>query len=173
MTQISAINNFKTNHLTPLTNDPQKKENTEKAATVVGSTGFVATATKYASKRGLRGQSGEKIIQAGEKTLQTMMESVQESSRIAGKGMKEATGFFAKFKKDASSFAEDFMRFAGKLKNNKIIEPIINSPITKKAAGAFGGGMAFFVLVTGVSKAAENGSLAINDLKNKYYEMKY
>ena len=143
MSGIEAINNIRT-PINP-TQSQQKKEKTEKAATVVGSTGFVATATKYASKQGLKAEAGEKV-------LQTMMEKSQQAARITSKGIKESTGFIAKFKKNMKLFSGDFMEIAAKLKNNKILGPIVKNPITKKLAGAFGGVMAFFVLVTGVSK---------------------
>lgn len=164
MPGIDAINNIRST-INP-TQNQQKKEKTEKAATVVGSTGFVATATKYASKQGLKAEAGEKV-------LQTMMERSQQAARITSKGIKESTGFIAKFKKNMKIFSGDFMGFASKLKNNKILGPIVKSPVTKKLASGFGGVMAFFVLVTGISKAAENGSLAINDFKDKYRQMRY
>lgn len=164
MSRIDAITTFKSPINT--TQTPQQKEKTEKAATVVGSTGFVATATKYASKQGLKAEAGEKV-------LQSMMEKSQQAARITSKGIKESTGFIAKFKKNMKLFSGDFMEIAAKLKNNKVLGPIVKSPITKNLAGAFGGIMAFFVLVTGISKAAENGSLAVNDFKDKYRQMRY
>ena len=164
MSGIDAINNFRTPINQP--QNPQKKEKTETAATVVGSTGFVATATKYASKQGLKAEAGEKV-------LQTMMEKSQQAARITSNGIKESTGFITKFKKNMKIFSGDFMEIAAKLKNNKILGPIVKSPVTKKLASGFGGVMAFFVLITGISKAAENGSLAINDIQNKYRQMRY
>lgn len=169
MSTIDAVNNFKTRHITAATIEQQQKqkETKEKAATVVGSTGFVATATKYASKRGLSASA-----QAGEKTLQSMMEATQKASRITGKGIKESTGFIAKFKKNMKLFSGDFMKFTKGLENTKFIGPIVKSPLIKKAAGAFGGVMAFFVLVTGLSKAAETGALAFDDAKDKYRQIR-
>ena len=160
MPGIDAINNFRTPINQP--QNPQKKENTEKAATVVGSTGFVATATKYASKQGLKAE-------AGEKAFQKVMGTYQKSAEVTSKGIKISSGFAAKFKHDMKIFSEDFMGFVSKLKNSKILK----NPITRRLANTFGGVMAFFVLITGISKAAENGSLAINDFKDKYRQMRY
>lgn len=166
MTSIDAINKNKFNphHLTP-EQQQQKKDNAQKAATVVGSTGFAASATKYASRRGLRAQ-------AGEKTLQTMMEATQKAAKITGKGIKESTGFIASFKRNFKMYTADLLKWANKFQNNKILGPIIKSPVMKKLAGAFGGVMAFFVLITGVTKAAESGALAVDDFRGKYHQMR-
>lgn len=158
MSKISAIQNIRTQNLSP-EQQQKRKQNTEKAATVVGSTGFAATASRYASKRGLAG---------GESTLQQMMNGVTEAAKLSGKGVKEATGIVARFKKYTQMYAADFMKLAEKVKTHKYIAPLISSPITKKLAGGFGGVMAFFVLLTEGSKAVENGALAVNDIKSKY-----
>ena len=55
-----------------------------------------------------------------------------------------------------------------KFKESKFIGPIVKSPITAKFSALAGGALAFFVLVTGINKAARSGSLAVEDLKNKY-----
>ena len=52
--------------------------------------------------------------------------------------------------------------------NTKIIGPIIKSPITKKVTGVFGGITAVFVLISGLSEAAQDGKFAIGELANKF-----
>lgn len=161
MTTVNIVNNIKSQQITPEMQQ-KRKEQTEKTATIVGSTGFAATATKYASKRGLAGS---------ESTLQQMMNATTKAAKLTGKGAKEATGFIAKFKSNVRMYTNDILKYADSLKNNKYIGPIAKSPLIKKCASGFGVVMAFFVLVTGVSKAAENSALAIDDMKDKYHSM--
>ena len=54
-----------------------------------------------------------------------------------------------------------------KYKEWKFIGPIVKSPVAKAATGVFGATMAFFVLVSGVQKAVDNGRLALNDLHRR------
>ena len=59
-----------------------------------------------------------------------------------------------------------------KLQKNKVLGPIVKSPVLKKVAGGFGTVMAFFVLLTEGTKAAENGTLAVDDFKNRIEKFK-
>ena len=85
---------------------------------------------------------------------------------------KVATGLWAKFKHNITMYTQDIMKRLESLKSNKFISRIIDSPITKKAAGVFGAGLAFFVLVTGVNKAFKTGAVAYNDFKYQLDDMK-
>lgn len=163
--EINAIQKF---HSTPLTPEQyqKRKENTEQAATVIGGTGFAASATRYAGKKGLM-----KSAETGEKLAKTVLESTSKAAKIVSNNSKEASGLFGNFKKNVVNFTGDVLAKFTKFKDNKFIGPIVKSPLMKKAAGAFGVIMAFFVLVTGVRKAVESGSIAIDDIKNKTDEL--
>lgn len=155
-----AINSFN-NQPIPATQQQKRKETTQTVATGVGATGgFAASARTYATKRGLNAAKGEK-------TLEMMLEATQNVTQTASQNTEVARGLWATFRRNVKVFSNDFLLQVAKFKNSKFIGPIIKSPLTKKVAGAFGGAMAFFVLVTGVNEACENGSLAVGDLKHK------
>lgn len=159
MDGIGAVNNVSHRNISQ-----EQKDKTQKTATVVGSTGFVATsATRYAGKRGLLG---------GESALQKMMKATTEAAKITGEGVKQSSGFIARFKQNTKLFTQDVLKLAQKLQNNKILGPIVKSPIMKGIAGTFGVVTAFFVLLSEGSKAAENGTLAVGDLKDKIDQMR-
>jgi len=159
----NVIPRLQPQNLTP-EQQQKRKENTEQAATVIGGTGFAASATRYAGKRGLM-----KNAETGEKVLKTMLENTQKTAKFVSKNSAEAKGLFGNFINNAKIYAGDILNRIAKFKDNKFFGPIVKSPLMKKAAGAFGVTLAFFVLVTGVRKAAETGSLAIDDVKNKYH----
>lgn len=160
MAMINPINNFANGS----TITQEQKDKTQKTATALGGTaGLASTASKYASRRGLAG---------GESTLQQMMRATTEAAKITGEGAKQASGFIGRFKVNAKIFTQDILRYAEKLQNNKVLKPIIKSPILKKTAGGFGTVMAFFVLLTEGTKAAENGTIAVDDFKNKLEKFK-
>ena len=69
-------------------------------------------------------------------------------------------------------YLKRLMQLKQSIKGNKFINRIIESPLTKKAAGVFGAGLAFFVLVTGVNKAFKTGTVAYGDIKYQLDELK-
>lgn len=147
---ISSVNNYSPN-LTAA-QIKQRKEATQDVAAGVGATGITATATRYAGKQGV---------------LQRMFTNVQEVTKVTSKNSREITGLWSKFMHNTKLFTNDIMSKFTKFKGNKLIAPIIESPLAKGASKIFGATMAFFVLVTGVQKAFDNGRLAVGDLKDK------
>ena len=157
ITQSSSKLNF--GHMTP---QERKKTQEDVAVGAGGAAGITATATKMASKKGLKSAT------EGEKILQEMMGDVKRTANAVNQTSKTATGLFARFKSNVKMYSADIMKRLNQFKNSKYIGPIVNSPITKKLSMLAGGVLAFFVLATGVNKAINNGSVAVNDLKNQY-----
>lgn len=163
MSGIDAVN-YHTNNNTGLGLKDNKDRQEKVAAGVGGAAGLTTSATKYASKRGLKAE-------AGEKALQTMMETVQKTTRTVTKNTENAKGLWTTFKHNIGVYSKDIMTRLSKLKNNKIIGPVVKSPITKKLSFVFGGALAFFVLVTGVNKAIKTGAVAVDDFKHQYSDV--
>jgi len=156
MTAISSVTPY--NHQQQ-TKKQQATEKTEKvAAGVGGAAGLTKTATNMASKRG---------ILATEKTFQGIMGSVTNGAQTITEGTQQAVSLWSKFKNNTKIFTADILRRFKALESTKFIGKIIKSPIAKKAAGIFGGALAFFVLVTGVNKAVKTGIEAAGDVKSK------
>lgn len=143
-----------------------KKEKVQDAATVAGGTGFVAKATSMASNRGL------KTVQSAQRSLKTTMDAATEAAHMASDGLKQSSGYIAQFKNLSRKYYGDAISFLGRFKDNKFIRPVIKSPIAKGLATAFGGTLAFFVLISGIAEAAESGNSAISDMQKKYYMLK-
>ncbi|MBD5402642.1 hypothetical protein HDR58_07580 [bacterium] len=142
-------------------NQPQKnntKEKVQETATIAGGTGYLAKAM----------QNAQKTVNEGEKVVRTTMETTTKAAKLTSRITKESTGFITKFQKHMQKYAAEFMNFVSKFTNNKYLSPIVKSPIVGKCSKAFGGVMAFFALASGLTKAAENGSLAICDIKNTF-----
>ncbi len=146
--------------------NPERKEKVQDAAAVAGGTGFVAKATSMASKKGL------KTVQSAQRGLKTTMDAAAEAAHMASDGLKQSSGYIAQFKNLSRKYYGDAIRFMGRFKNNRFIKPIIKSPVAKGLASAFGGSLAFFVLISGIAEAAESGNNALSDFKNKYLQMK-
>ncbi len=164
MAGIEAVNLSKLNTVhSNLTPEERKKRQENVATGVGGAAGLTASATKMASKRGLQAQ-------AVEPTLQHMMQTVQNTTNAVNKNQRAARGLWAQYKANIQIYTQDLLKRLKSLKNSKVLGPIINSPITEKAAKFGGGALAFFVLVTGVNKAVKTGALAFDDLKNQYHE---
>lgn len=160
MTGIPPINAKTTN---PTMTAQQRKEKSEQvAAGVGGAAGLSTSATRMAGKRGLQ----------AEQQLSNMLETVTKTQQTINKNTKVATGLWGTFKTNIKVYSADILARLNKLKNAKIIGPIIRSPFTKKVAGFFGGALAFFVLITGVNKAVKTGAIAVDDLKNQFNEMR-
>ena len=149
----------------PLTHEQRVERREDVATGVGGAAGLTASATKMASKRGVKAKAGEQVLQG-------MMSSVTNTTRAVNQNTKVATGLWAKFKHNITMYTQDILKRLDTLKTNKFITRIIESPLTKKAAGAFGAGLAFFVLVTGVNKAFKTGAVAYGDLKYQLDDLK-
>lgn len=145
--EVTSVNTYSPN----LTADKmrQRKEATQDVAVGVGATGVTATATRYAGKQGV---------------LQKMFTNVQDVTKVTSKNSKEITGLWSKFIHNTKLFTNDIMT---KFKGIKFLAPIIESPLMKGASKVFGATMAFFVLITGIQKAVDNGRIAVGDLKDK------
>ncbi len=144
----------------------QRKDKQEQVATGIGgAAGVTAAATKYAGRKGLKAQAGEKFL--GELSGQ-----VANGIKGVNKTQQVAEGFIASFKQNLKMYSASIMEHLNKFKNTKIIGSIVKSPIARKASFLFGGALAFFVLVTGVNKAFENGQIAVEDFKQQYRDFK-
>lgn len=168
MTRVSSFDNFKTTNMVYSPGDKTSKEKKEKAATIVGGAGFATTANKYA-----KGYASRRGLASGESTLQRMLEATTRTARQSSKIAKESGSLLAKFKANVQIYTADALKAFSKLQNNRIIGAIVKNPLIKKVASGFGVVMAFFVLVTSLTKAVENGSLAVNDAKEKFNQMRY
>ena len=124
----------------------QRRENTEKAAVGAGVGGAAL------SHKGLR-QGIQKAI---------------NFSTTAKENTKEVTGLWGKFLRDTKIFSASIMNRISKFKDLKYIGPVLKNPAVRLVAGGVGAVMAFFALVTGVSKAIRNGRIAIGDLKDRF-----
>lgn len=166
MASINAINfTSKSSVKTPLISQEHKDKSEQVAAGVGGAAGLSTTATKFASKQGLRAQSAEKALQQG-------METVTNANRAIQKNKKAVTGLWGSFKNNIGKFSNDIARRLDNFKNSKFIGPLIKSPVTKALSKFLGGALAFFVLTTGVVKACRTGAIAFDDFKNQYNEMR-
>lgn len=145
-----------------------KKENVQNAATVAGGTGY---AVKAASKRYIQQGMSNKTIVEGEKNLQKMLSATQKVMNDTGRAVKESKGFISYFKRNYKMYTQDAINYLSKWKESKFLGPIVKSPVVKAGASAFGGVLAVFVLISGINRAAENGELAICDLRNKIHSM--
>ncbi len=148
------------------TQQPQAaKENKEKvqdAATAVGGTGYVAEkASKLAGRKGLQGEKG----------VTEVIDTTRQFMQGTGKTIKEANGFIAKFKNYYKTYFQDAKNWFKKLESSKYLSKLAKSKVTEWIASAFGGTLAVFVLISGINRAAENGTLAVCDLKDKYHQL--
>lgn len=164
MTRIVAFTGAETTRR-PLTQEERVERRENVATGVGGAAGLTASATKMASRRGVKARTGEQVLQG-------MMTQVTNTTRAVNQNTKVATGLWAKFKHNITAYTQDILKRLDTLKSNKFIGRIIESPLTKKAAGVFGAGLAFFVLVTGVNKAFKTGAVAYGDLKYQLDDLK-
>ena len=142
-----------------------KKDKTVKYTAEAGTAGFgVVAARNYAQKKGIITQ----MVNNAAQRAATAAKGASNVARMANKNAKEASSLLGSFFKNTKIFAEDIMARLVKLKSNKFLKPIIESPVTKKAAGALGGVFAFFVLITGITESVRNGKLAVNDAKEQW-----
>ena len=149
----------------PLTQQERRERREDVATGVGGAAGLTASASKMASRRGVKAKTGEQVLQG-------MMNNVTQTTRAINQNTQVATGLWARFKSNIKMYTQDILKRLENLKSNKYIGKIIDSPITKKAAGLFGAGLAFFVLVTGVNKAFKTGEVAVVDFKNQLNDLR-
>jgi hypothetical protein len=99
------------------------------------------------------------------------MTRVTETTNAVKRNSEVTSGLWATFKHNVKFYTKDITARLESLKSVKFVGKIVNSPIAKKGASVIGGSLAFFVLVTGLSKAANTGRIAIDDFKHKYNDM--
>ena len=139
-----------------LTPEQQKRrETTQNVATGVGAAGVTAQATTYASKQGVYAR------------FKGLLGTTTNTAKTLERNSAEVTGLWNKFFRDIKIFSADAMARISKYKEWKFIGPIVKSPVAKGATSVFGATMAFFVLVSGVQKAVDNGRLALNDMHRR------
>ena len=116
-------------------------------------------------------------VAAGTGTIGKMMNRVQqttktanEATKLANEAAKTSKGLWASFKMNAKAYAVDIATRLKGLENVKIIGPIIKSPVTKYVSKFVGGAFAFFILATGITKMVNDGSRAVDDIKNRYHQ---
>lgn len=152
----------------PISNQPtmtaqQRKENQEKvAAGVGGAAGLTKSATNMASKRAMQAEA----------TLKKANNVLTGTNNAIIKSSETATNLWQKFKLDKLTITNKITKWIDAFKGSKFVSAIIKSPIVKKAAGLFGGVLAFFVLITGVNKAVKTGAIAVDDFKHQFDEMR-
>lgn len=144
MTTIIPVNNLSYEQA------QKRKQTTENVATGVGVTGY---ATRYAGKKGILG---------------SMLGKTNATMHVANAEIRQATTLIGRFTQNTKFYTKKIINFLANYENSKILGPIVKNPIIKKCAGGFGTVMAFFVLITGVRKAVENGSSVLDRAKHKY-----
>ena len=167
MAKIEAINT-NIQQRQPLTPEERKQRQEQVATGVGGAAGLSTQATRMAGKRGLNANAARNA----EHQLQNMMEQTQRAMQNVNQNSQVAIGLWANFKSNIKFYTNDIIKRLESLKNTKFIGPIVNSPVTKKLAGAAGGALAFFVLVTGVNKAVKTGAIAVDDFKSQYNDFR-
>ncbi len=100
--------------------------------------------------------------------MKAAMGKFSSSVATTQRNAKEVTGLWGKFQNDIKRFSGSLMHRMDKLKNAKFIGAIIKNPAVRYATRGLGVVMAFFALITGVSKAIRNGRLAVGDLKDRF-----
>jgi hypothetical protein len=146
-----------------------KNDRKEQVATGVGVGAGLNQAGKFLGKRALKANGAMGQVAQAENSLQTMMTNVNRVTQTARRNAQVTEGLWATFKSNIKFYTKDIMTRLESLKGVKFVGKIVNSPIAKKGASVVGGALAFFVLVTGLSKAAKTGQIAIDDFQNKYY----
>jgi hypothetical protein len=166
---MSTVNNV--NYRTPgmglLTQPNNKNDRKDQVAAGVGVGAGVTQAGKFMGKRALKANGAAQA----ESTLQGMLTRVTETTSAVKRNSEVTSGLWATFRSNVKFYTKDITARLEKLKPVKFVGKIANSAIAKKGASVVGGSLAFFVLVTGLSKAVNTGKIAIDDFKNKYDDM--
>jgi hypothetical protein len=136
----------------PYDTHSRRVEKKEQVAVGVGSAaGVGATAQKMATRRGMT---------ASNATLGKWLENLNKTVSKYNTGSGKVAQTLAKFSKYSEIFTKD-------------LKSIMKNPIFAKPAAFFGGVLAFFVLVTGMTKTAKTGATAMEDIKNKAQDLGY
>lgn len=132
-------------------NGTQNRSKTENAAAGVGAAGATAAyASRKAASNGVWATVGNTASRASQFTQKTA-----DTLTVASKNVGWLKKMAASFRLKKAAYIEDFTKLATKAKNIKFIGAIMNNPIAKKAGSAFGGVMAFFVLVPSIMKMVD------------------
>lgn len=148
--------------INPNTQKMQKpsKEQQEKVVAGVGGTAAATTTATAWAKNGARLEA----------KVQRTLSGAQKVANAAS--TEKMMGFWASFREDVRFYTNDIIQRLGKLKSAKFIGPLINNPVSRGLAGVAGGALAFFVMITGVSKMFKTGEIAVDDLKNQINEFR-
>ncbi len=134
----------------------KRQQTTQNVATGTAATGTAAyQAKRYASKKYLSG----------------MLDTVNSTARTVEMNAREASSLWSRFKVNSVKFAKDATARLMKLKDNRILGPIVKSKAMRAVTGAFGVVMAAFVLVTGVNDSIKTGRIAVDDLQAKLHNL--
>lgn len=132
----------------------QRRHETQQVAAGVGAAGVTAhVATTRKSSMGM---------------LRKMYADMMQATKTVPQTKEVATGLWGRLVRDTKRFSGHAMKHLLKFKDNKILGPIIKSPVMKKITGLFGGVTAFFVLITGLSETSKNGKIALADIKDRF-----
>ena len=147
------------NAITFYGNENNSRSKTENVATGVGVTGATAAyASRKAASNGVWSTVG-KSASAASRLTQKTADTLTLASSSASKFKK----LLASFRLKKAAYIEDFTKFANKVKNMKVVGAILNNPVAKKAGAAFGGVMAFFVLVPSLLNMVK----VVEDISNR------
>ena len=145
MTQVTPVT------VVTFNGNTDSRSKTENAAVGVGAAGATASyATRKAVSNGVWSTVGNTASKASQFTQKTA-----DTLTLASKNVGWFKKLAATFRLKKAAFVEDFAKLAETTKNLKIVGAIMNNPIAKKAGAAFGGVMAFFVLVPSVMKMVD------------------
>lgn len=126
--------------------NPDSRSKAENAAAGVGVAGATtAYASRKAASKGVWATVGNTASKASQLTKETA-----DSLVLASKNVGWFKRLAAAFRLKKAAYIQDFTNLAAKVKNIKFVGAVLNNPIAKKAGSAFGGVMAFFVLVPSI-----------------------
>ena len=144
------------------------REKKEEVATGVGAAaGISGAAYRTAGKRALQAEIKAQNLERG---FNQVVETVTTTSRNISRNTEAVSGLWGSFKTNITKYTKQLRGYANRFKDTKVIGAIVKSPVTKAATKVFGGALAFFVLITGVSKAVRTGAIAFEDIKSQYNE---
>ena len=112
-------------------------------------------------------------VESAESSLQKMVSFLSNNAKTVNKNTKTVNSLFQKFKLNKELFTNNLMTKLAKVKNTKIATFAMKNPVVRKFAGATGGALAFFVLVSGVNKAVKTGEIAVQDYKFNQMQKKF
>jgi len=150
-------------------NTVQSRNDTKKQEVAAG-VGAIGAGTVAGVQKSATMAAGKRAMAAEGKFAQTL-DRIIETSRKATEGTKKANSMLSGLKLNAAKYTKDILTRLGTLQNKKVIGPVVKM-VKGPFAAFFGGALAFFVLITGVAKTIQTGTVAANDIKHQYADMK-